>query len=336
MFSLLLALVGSIPIFYILVGSAIVLFVALEILSDDVKKIQLFIKVRYKLADFVYRLLFELYYPIFFLAILCIALNNLEPFNSVAAIMLVLYAVIRLVSQTYASKTITAVIEGFENNSRIDEMQISHKLRQMFLMLTRIEDANYFYRKEHKHTLSFGSAWQKGQGVLRQSISINPLRTVMNLVRLFRGLFNRGYGTIEMQLIRTAGIEFGYDTHKYRRKAFEFLYANMVVNSYRDYLERSGIDAEEYRNYIIWLYINYARVKVNGKVYISGKTSSLLKLFKKKSISQITEEEFFIWCLGLPMYDHIGPILVSRYSYIVHEFDLNEGTIYKLLGHLEE
>ncbi len=105
----------------------------------------------------------------------------------------------------------------------------------------------------------------------------------------------RGYSTIEMQLIRTIAVKDGYATNIYQRKAYEFIYSNIYFDSLKSYyIYHVYENIQYYKYYLINLYILIAPVEINGKKY-----TSILSLFDKKDIFDISLEEFYIWTLGL-------------------------------------
>jgi hypothetical protein len=105
----------------------------------------------------------------------------------------------------------------------------------------------------------------------------------------------RGYSTIEMQLIRTLSIQHGYTSNVIQRKFYEFIYSVVFFDSFKNnyqYFHYSNID--EYKLYLIYIYIRVAPVKINDIAY-----SSILKMYDKGKINDISNEEFYIWTLGL-------------------------------------
>jgi hypothetical protein len=156
-----------------------------------------------------------------------------------------------------------------------------------------------------------------------------------DVFRAFVRFFKRGYGTIEMQLLRSIGIEFGYRS-TIRRKLFELCYADMIINGYRNYLERGngGYSREQYREFIIRQYIENVPVKINSTEYRPGEYSTVLQLFRKKSLNAVSKEEFYVWCLGLPYYDAIGPIAVGTHRSVLQDCGIDEAKVLRIVAKL--
>ena len=105
----------------------------------------------------------------------------------------------------------------------------------------------------------------------------------------------RGYSTIEMQLIRTIALKHGYETKTIQRKFYELIYSEVFFRSLKEFYEyHQYSNTEYYKYYILYIYIRVAPVRINGVDYYS-----ILKMFNKKKLNNITNEEFFIWTYGL-------------------------------------
>ena len=119
-----------------------------------------------------------------------------------------------------------------------------------------------------------------------------------NESKKYLNLIPRGYSTIEMQLIRTLAVTDGYTTHKYRRKVYELFYSTIFFTALKYYYGYYNFNnyyyKYRYKYYLIYIYIHVAPVNINGRNY-----KNILELYKKESIYDITNEEFFIWTMGL-------------------------------------
>lgn len=134
----------------------------------------------------------------------------------------------------------------------------------------------------------------------------------------------RGYSTIEMQLIRTLSVIDGYSSHVFQRKAYEFIYSKIFfasLKSFYEYHKYSNIN--EYKYYLIYIYIRIAPVRINGKYY-----SSILKLYNKNKVNDIDIEEFFIWTLGLS-HSKIDNSII--YNQVVDIYNMNKKKLNRLI-----
>ncbi len=327
-FSIAMAVAHTISPWYVIVGATTVLFILLEILSDDVKRIQLFTKPKHKLIDFLYRIIFEYYYPLFVISVAVLAIRPRHPYLDgiyAVSVILVLIALALLMSQKYSTKSITGIVDRLESRLAYYQMPASPEMTNMFSILVDLEDREFFYRKEDQHSIPLHKFFTKGWSYLKKHKGVG-------VILAFKSLFRRGYGTIEMQLIRTIGVDGGYDS-VYKRKVFEFLYANMLFNSYRIYLRRAGNNPVLYRDFLIRQYIENAPVKINAKTYYPNGQSTLLQLFKKGSIEDISKEQFFVWCIGLT-WSYMGPYLVNAYSSFLDQHNIDSGTVKEILEKL--
>ncbi len=332
LFSFVLALAGSFRLLHIVGGAVVVLFLALEFLTDDTWRLQLFTSLRYKLADFLYRMFVEYSGGFFLLAMAAIFIaHNWHP-HKLATILLytlsvalMAVALFTLTAKKYATKSITAIVEQLERDMLTYQLSVTPHMQTLFNILVDMEDRAYFNRTDHQHVIPFVYFLKKCFSRLRYL-------KLTDIWPAFRSLFTRGYGTIEMQLLRNIGIEYGYQ-YTYRRKIFELVYANMFFNGYRAYLVRGRGDYSHYRAFIIRKYIENVDSSVNGHISrpYDGR-SSLLRMFGRKNLARISKEEFFVWCLGLPQRKHIYDTTVDSYDEVMTKFGLDRQKIDRLLA----
>ena len=307
-FSVAMAADRTISAWYVIAGATSVLFILLEVLSDDEKRIQLLAKPLYKITDFLYRTIFEYYYPLFIAAVALLGIHLRRPYSIgiyAFSILLTLVTLALLMSQKYSTRSVTRIIKTLEDRLTIYQMSPDYKLINMLTILTDLEDREYFARSNTQHSIPLKKFFTKGWSYVKKHKG-------EGLISAFSSLFKRGYGTIEMQLIRTIGISDGY-TAVYKRKVFEFLYANMIFNSYYSYLMRAGHDCSQYKNFILRQYIENVPVKINTTTYQPTNRSTLLQLFNKDSLEDISKEQFFVWCMGLT-WGYVGDHLVITYA----------------------
>lgn len=75
----------------------------------------------------------------------------------------------------------------------------------------------------------------------------------------------RGFSTLEMQYIRTIGVETGKDEFKFRRKIFEIIYTKIFFCSVRNYYKRNKYTKEKnFKEYMLYQYMQVVFTKING------------------------------------------------------------------------
>jgi hypothetical protein len=105
----------------------------------------------------------------------------------------------------------------------------------------------------------------------------------------------RGYSTIEMQLVRTLAVTSGYDNSIFQRKIYEWIYSYLFFKSLKkNYIYFKYNNVKEYKNYLLYLYLKVAPVKINGFKY-----DNIDKLYGETNYENITKEQFYIYTLGL-------------------------------------
>lgn len=88
---------------------------------------------------------------------------------------------------------------------------------------------------------------------------------------------------------------------------FELVYSNLIINSYLRKFERRSPKRMNYRFWLIRVYldsvpVNMSRSQINPASLSDGETT-FSKVFGK-SFEDLSNEEFFVWCLGLKSYQN--------------------------------
>lgn len=329
-----LAFAGSFQLRYICFSALLVPILVLEFLSEDKKRLQMFTKFRYKMIDFAYRMLFEYAYGYFIIAMLTVFIEhrwhgNFKIHFAALSISCILMALTlrSIAAQKFSTKSVTEIIQKLETGTLTYDITDNRHSDVLFSILTSIEDQSYFSRRSTQHTLGFRTLIRKGLKYVLSRKKFNPFR-------LFRELFSRGYGTIEMQLIRTIGVQNGYQ-YTYRRKIFELIYSNLIFNGYREYLIREHGNYRLYKRFILQKYLENVDVSINGKLFRSyDSVSSIYKMYQGKSgLNQISNVEFFVWCLGLPR-SWIHPGTIADCRKLMSRFNIDENDVYKTIRNI--
>lgn len=208
----------------------------------------------------------------------------------------------------------------------------SSGLKRKYDLVCFMEDKDFFGRSEYSHLFISGETIKrvfKRRSEKRKGWrSSDASKSNIHL---------RGHSTLEMQLIRQFGIVFGAYKCTIRRKAFEMLYSNMIINSYlRKYPQSHFIHQNNCSK--IWLikcYINAVSVGFGNKKITPGKARSSFAGCFEKSFDEASLEEVFVWCLGLPHYkDGVGENAIAIHREVIREFGLSMEEIKECLSHL--
>lgn len=204
-----------------------------------------------------------------------------------------------------------------------DQMCLSN-----YQLVSLLEDKSFFHRK--KYGTIFSIDFLKNYYIPR---FINKMKRVNITALKEEGIcasskkckkrlksMVRGYSTIEAQLIRSIGIERGYNSNKIniiKRKIFEIVYSNLVFNNlYKFYGKNLYVNLDKMKLYIMYIYLHYARVELNGKKCIG------LKELYEKPIEHLTDKEIFIGVLAFSDY-HLN-VETIIYKSKLYNFDLSE------------
>lgn len=336
----------------------LVMFVYIEYLTDDTVKTEIVSNIIYKVIDYMYKMIFEYSFIYFLLAILvetryfekrCSAVYKILELNYiyninmvwhiVSYILLIIIANL-LTIESYKTNSFTYIKEQLDKITTWNKLQLTADDIVKFELLSTIEDKSFFYRdksysfvsiqfvkyKMHRIETSIGYI---SQNKMLNKEFINKLKWIINyILNNFRKLRNiktyiRGYGTIEMQLIRTLGIQKGYEKVFYR-KIYEIIYSRIFFASYRRYCNLNKYRVKvSYKEYIMYCYIYLAGIKLNGKEF-----NNMLEPWKKDKINELSVEQFFISILGLS-WRPIDMDILYKYSRTIGKFDINEKELIK-------
>ena len=237
----------------LIIGISIVSFIYMEFLTEDDTKNTLLSNVIYKIIDYIYKVIFE-YSAVYF----CIALflisktiqNNfkiIETLNLNIPVIDVKINIISILILFYAINNITS--QKFEINSfkyikgKMDEAFVWKNVKRNNIdslklnMLIDVEDKSYFIRKNTYNFFSFEFLNYKIKKLInklkyiKNDNNILKKKTLSNINIRIKNIkkYIRGYSTIEMQIIRTLGIKYGYENHIFCRKIFEIVYSKIFL-----------------------------------------------------------------------------------------------------------
>lgn len=326
---------GFIDFYSIVFGSLLVLFLVFEVFGSDVALIRFF-SFKYKLLDFLFRLLFE-YCGIFFYLILFISSTEAiksSVLTQVAFLLLVILLGAMTSRQRFSTKSISTIVEELESlggNPACCSFKESDNRKLEILLY--MEDGNFLNRGEDthivtvRHLVSRACARVREQGIRQVGGDLCNLNSLLQLVR--------GYGTIEMQIIRNVGLNFGSYRLTVRRKVFELLFSQAVFNSYIDQLGKGSAGRENIKKWTLRCYLNLASVKIGNVVCFPKEDVSTFQQLFGKEFFELSDEEFFVWCLGLPHYENgVGRRAIAIHSDAVRRFRLRRELIDEVIARL--
>lgn len=316
---------------YSLVLLLITTFVFLEYLTEDIKKLSLITKLRFKVCDYIFMMIFQYHFIYVFCAFLILHLSHYNNFCDIQNLLQVASAIplwrgIHLsTSQPFKIKSITEMCQVFEVFPPY-EFNYQEKMQEKFDLLCAFEDRTYFQRKKSYSciTVEFIKCFIQNHFALGQNIflvirSISPHSS-------FTRFMSRGHSTPEMQLLRTIGITRGYDKYKIQRKIFEIVYGKIFFTSLKEYHQANTyLELEHYRHYLLYIYFQTVMTKLKGKKY-----TPLASVFENdKDISNWSMNGLFIACLGLS-FQSISDSSLEHFDHIIQEFSLDVGHIKEL------
>ena len=343
--SFVMILMGWVEIYLGVVILLLAEFALLEIFTEDSEKRSLF-NWWYKIIDCAYKLIVEYYFIVYFGAVIVLVVGELvvrscsnpsiqnnilcwvcswqsmfAAWVILIASTLILAAVLCITRMKFETKMITDIMSVLKG---IDIYSVPVKaMETKFSMLVAFEDKTFFKRDERSHTV-LSSCIMKGAFKYINSKTLRkPFQTI-------RKIFSRGYGTIEMQLIRNIGIERGYDTCVLRRKIFEVIYSTLIFNSYRKQFSKVSDSIQNFKYWILWCYVQNVPVKFSRR-FFPVQSSTAQQIFGK-DFETLSLEEFFVWCISLEFLALIGPRTVMKHESIVVGYNLVQADIEKALA----
>lgn len=312
-----------------------VLFLWLEFFCSDVWRVRYF-SILGKVADFVFRFLFIDGGFFFTIAMhvdgLLAECEALVQWSDYLLLGFLVAACVQCARQSFEIKPIGEIVENcLTKTHSIEKWEEYSRYRRKYDILCRLEDKGYFNRRLFKHRTSL----LRMVGVFIRSVFWRTKN------RDFSGTSGIcGAGTIEMQLIRCIGLEFGSYRCFARRKLFELFYTNLIINSYLRRFARNSPKRGNYRYWLIRVYLDSVPVKM-GKSALNplslpeGETT--FDFIFGKPFEQLTDEEFFVWCLGLLHYENgVGANAVALHRSEIKGLELDEGVISEIVKRLRE
>lgn len=323
----------------------IVAFLYLEFLTKDNVKNKILNNIWDKIKDYIYKIIFEFSGVYFLISIIIISYNFVPqihffsvniPVANIISIILIMYTFNNVISEKYATLTFSQIKKKMDNVIIWTKIpKISEENKEKLNMLVDIEDKSYFIRESSYNFLSieFFTYKMYQKTLKKESIKCKlKRRKMMNYIKIFfRDLLStenfckkiskyvRGYSTIEMQLIRTLGIQYGYNFVVYR-KIYELMYSKMFFKNLLKYMNKAYLNTKgccSFKEYLLNIYINVASIRINDKDF-----KHMLEIWNTRKLEDVSKEEFLISILGLSR-RKIDNEIIYNYGSIIEKYNID-------------
>ena len=260
-----------------------------------------------------------------FLPTVTLNCKYLNIFKDITSFLLLFLGLHNISSQQFKIKSFNGILKYFD--PPINKFPIKNINSDYFQIITYIEDKTFFIRKQTYNILSIEAFIYKFRQLKdRNKSTINNLWKVKEYVS--NNKIIRGYSTLEMQLIRSIGIERGYK-FKLRRKIYELIYSYIWFNSLKQYFENNYfINIGNFKIYILHIYFNSVPIKINGHIY--SPISKFMQIHEKEVYDPDEKELFFLACCGLK-HENKTEHRIKALNWIIMKYCLDKNKIDKFL-----
>ena len=337
----------------------IVSFLYISFLSKDDLKNNILCNPFDKIKDYLYKCTFE-YSAIYFLLSIILISNSIPNYIplfkninisiemievriNVISLILLGYALNNITSQKYETNSFQEIKNKMDKVAIWTNLDIKNIDNEKIEMLIDIEDKSYFIREKSYNFISIEFLKyrfrRKKVGKRNLKVKSNRIKEILlqeiHIKSILKKVkrYIRGYSTIEMQIIRTLGVKYGYSKHIICRKVYELLYSKMFFKNLRKYMNKSYLNTEgcvSFKQYLLIIYIGIAPIKINKKRY-----SNMLKVWNKTSVNDISKEQFFISILGLSN-RKISNEIIHDYYGIVEKYQLSKKKLKRLIEQINK
>lgn len=329
----------------------IVAFLYLGYLTKDELKNNILCNIWDKIKDYLYKCIFE-YSSLYFLLSIALISTTFQNYIqilkyvnidisllginiNIISILILGYTLNNISSCKYETNTFQNIKQKMNKVAIWPDIKKKSIDIEKLNMLIDVEDKSYFARKDSYNFVSCEFLkYRLNKRKIKTNKKHNNVKELMlkriyiqdTLKKIKR--YIRGYSTIEMQIIRTLGVKSGYSEHIICRKIYEILYSKMFFKNLRKYMNKIYLNTDEcctYKEYLLIVYINIAKIKLNKKTY-----NNMLIAWNKKDLLDLSKEEFFISIIGLS-YRRISNDLINNYSNIIEKYRLNKDKLEELI-----
>ena len=215
--------------------SLLIMFLMTEYFTDDKTKKNTILKLRYKIADFLYNALVMHRLMLYFISLGFLFLSHMASAQWLKIILLILSAVTMFICVHFAAVRPFDVISLSELRKKLDKYLIykidfSPEMRKRFDILCELEDKTYF---ERENAYNFLTA---------EFIGIK-IRRLLEFIKYSKSV-----------------------KHVIRRKIYELVYSTVFFSSLKDEFEKHVYpERNHFREYLLYVYCHNVTTVVNGK-----------------------------------------------------------------------
>ncbi len=333
-----------------LVMLGVSLFCFFEILTTDEMKFKIIVKPVNKIIDCIYISIAQ--YAVICEIISIVLCYFYKKYRQEYEWVSIIYACLSFVILVVAVTTVLQqkyVVKSFDDMCRvfrefpINRVVFNDKLYQACKILVSIEDRRYYDRKGYtdfnlktvKETIDSNIDGERIQAAIIRIVKwiMSALSTAK---RVWRNFYcrDRGYSTIPMQLVRSLGLDKGYNC-QIRRKIYECLYSKLFFDGLREYFEQNYYSGRSnFKEYLLYIYFHSVTTYLGEAEF-----SKFLNAFdmqyserNKKDIYDCTNEGIFIACMGLSKRATIiNQENVSYFTSMIDGMEFDEGKICQMV-----
>lgn len=292
---------GEISCVQVCVLLTVMMFAIQEYFTLDKKKLSIFHKVHYKMADFLYMSIFQ--YKIWLVLIALILHSDIwmncswmtDTVRSALNVCSILTFLVALIWMFHVPEEFYSISHIYNEIWRFPYygIQFNAELMWRLYIISEFEDDLIWERKK-AYTIGsweYVKVWYRRRYLLEDERNQDELsgkkKSKIKGMILFckrmkkhaQGILTRGHSTIPMQLIRILSYKHGlvfnnsknvsFKKYKiFKRKIYEWLYAHMFFEGLKDYLKLELCnDLYDYTAYLVYLYPHVVQCKIDGKTY---------------------------------------------------------------------
>lgn len=315
----------------------VITFAFLEYLSEDEKKMALFVQLKDKIIDYCFMMVMQYNCILVLISLAFFWMTKIDQLNEwknafwMLSVITLCLAVQRTTAQPFKIKSIAEMYNVFDVFPMYN-YQHTEEIQRRLDLLAAFEDRTYFQRKKAYTVCS----WEFIKNTLHnhQIYSfVDAIQVLFSIKRKkeqeksWRPKFaKRGYSNPEMQLIRTIGVLRGYDKYKITRKIFEVLYSHIFFGSLKKYHEaNSYLPLHNYRQYLLFVYCQTVVTRIN-----KTRIFPLASAFENtKDVGNWSMEACFVAFLGLN-FRTVNNSNLHLYEDIIEEFGLDKEEIVRI------
>lgn len=326
-------------------------FLYFEFLISDNYKLKIIRKIRYKIYDFIYLLLFKYLFGfyiicLFFLSDYFLEITKIPPLIMYVVVAFIMFQILLFISSNeFELSTFDETMNKLNNKINFGHYDELDKSKQKILLF--IEDKSFFERPHSYTIICYDYIKYRINRINEVIAKIENAKgrkhKLTHIIKFIKYSFSQfikqledlptflnrvinGHSTIEMQLFRSIAVKSGF-TKKYQRKIAELVYTPMFFGGLKAYYKNNYDRVSDlyFKNFILAAYLKFAPVFYNKKIY-----ANINEFFGKRK--KISDMEFLLYtlCLSGKLDRENSSQIINYY---ISVFNLNKKSIKKVLFH---